>query len=120
MNTGTKIRTILFAIACVNQAIASVGDVDFGSHVVNVVYKVISTTLTIIVGAIALYYNNDFTEEACIGTGVTRQLKAEKEAGYIGDYFFDEGEETEDEEEDEEEENNEQEDLEAGGQPLGE
>lgn len=116
MNKGTKIRTILFAIACVNQAIASVGDVDFGSHAVNVVYKVISTALTIIAGAIALYYNNDFTEEACIGTGLTRQLKAEKEAGYMGDYFFDEGEE--EDAEDEEEEDDEQEDLEADGQPV--
>ena len=104
MNKGTKVRTILFAIACVNQAIASVGDVDFGSHTVNVIYKVISTALTIIVGAVALYYNNDFTEEACIGTGVTRQLKAEKEEDYVGDYFY------------AEEEDDEQEDLEASGQ----
>ena len=104
MNKGPKVRTILFAIACVNQAIASVGDVDFGSHTVNVIYKVISTALTIIVGAVALYYNNDFTEEACIGTGVTRQLKAEKEEDYVGDYFY------------AEEEDDEQEDLEASGQ----
>ena len=34
------------------------------------------------------YYNNDYSEEACIGTGITRQLKAEKEAGYVGDFFF--------------------------------
>lgn len=88
MNTGTKARTIAFALCCVNQAVASVGEIDFGSHTVNVVYKVISTALTIIVGAIALYYNNDFTEEACIGTGVTRQLKAEKRDDYIGDYFY--------------------------------
>lgn len=100
MNKGTKIRTILFAIACVNQAIVSVGDVDFGSHAVNVAYKVISTTLTIIVGAIALYYNNDFSEEACIGTGLTRQLKAEQSEDYVGDYFYDEEEEGIDEQDD--------------------
>lgn len=89
MNKGTKIRTIMFAIACVNQAIVSVGDVDFGSHAVNVIYKVISTAFTIIAGAIALYYNNDFTEEGCIGTAITRQLKAENSKDYIGDTFFD-------------------------------
>lgn len=89
MNKGTKIRTIMFAIACVNQAIVSVGDVDFGNSTVNVIYKVISTAFTIIAGAIALYYNNDFTEEACIGTAITRQLKAEKSNDYIGDVFFD-------------------------------
>lgn len=88
MNVGTKLRTIFFAIACINQAIVSVGDIDFGNHTVNVIYKVISTAFTIIAGAIALYYNNDFTEEACIGTGVTRQLKAEKSEDYIGDVFF--------------------------------
>ena len=89
MNNGTKIRTVLFAIACVNQAIVSVGDVDFGNSTVNVIYKVISTAFTIIAGAIALYYNNDFTEEACIGTALTRQLKAENSKDYIGDTFFD-------------------------------
>lgn len=109
MNKGTKIRTIMFAIACVNQAIVSVGDVDFGNSTVNVIYKVISTAFTIIAGAIALYYNNDFTEEACIGTALTRQLKAEKGEGYIGEVFFDEGEFSEDiDEESIEEESDEQ------------
>lgn len=109
MNNGTKIRTIMFAVACVNQAIVSVGDVDFGNSTVNVIYKVISTAFTIIAGAIALYYNNDFTEEACIGTALTRQLKAEKSEDYIGEVFFDEGEFSEDiDEESIEEESDEQ------------
>lgn len=103
MNNGTKIRTIVFAIACVNQAIVSVGDVDFGNYTVNVVYKVISTAFTIIAGAIALYYNNDFTEEACIGTALTRQLKAEKRKDYVGDIFFDNDVFSEEVDEDEEE-----------------
>ena len=100
MNKGTKIRTIMFAIACVNQAIVSVGDVDFGNSTVNVIYKVISTAFTIIAGAIALYYNNDFTEEGCIGTAITRQLKAEKSKDYIGDIFFDDVDEEEEDEQD--------------------
>ena len=100
MNKGTKIRTIMFAIACVNQAIVSVGDVDFGNHTVNVIYKVISTAFTIIAGAIALYYNNDFTEEGCIGTAITRQLKAEGGKDYIGDIFFDDVDEEEEDEQD--------------------
>ena len=103
MNNGTKIRTIVFAIACVNQAIVSVGDVDFGNYTVNVIYKVISTAFTIIAGAIALYYNNDFTEEACIGTALTRQLKAEKRKDYVGDIFFDNDVFSEEVDEDEEE-----------------
>lgn len=100
MNKGTKIRTIMFAIACVNQAIVSVGDVDFGNSTVNVIYKVISTAFTIIAGAIALYYNNDFTEEGCIGTAITRQLKAEKSKDYIGEDFFDDVDEEEEDEQD--------------------
>lgn len=100
MNKGTKIRTIMFAIACVNQSIVSVGDVDFGNSTVNVIYKVISTAFTIIAGAIALYYNNDFTEEGCIGTAITRQLKAEKSKDYIGEAFFDDVDEEEEDEQD--------------------
>lgn len=100
MNKGTKIRTIIFAIACVNQSIVSVGDVDFGNSTVNVIYKVISTAFTIIAGAIALYYNNDFTEEGCIGTAITRQLKAEKSKDYIGEAFFDDVDEEEEDEQD--------------------
>ena len=74
-NTGTKIRTIAFAIACVNQAIASVGAVDLGNDTANLVYNIISLAFTIIAGAFALYYNNDFTVEGMTGTQLTRQMK---------------------------------------------
>ena len=65
----------------------------------------IPTNLTdgikLIVAILAIIYtgwkNHDFTEEACIGTGITRQLKAEKRDDYVGDYFY-----TEDDEEIEE------------------
>ena len=55
---------------------------------------------------ITTYYNNDYTEEAAIGTGVTRQLKAERDELYVGDYFY--TEEDDDEEEDDEEVENEE------------
>ena len=74
-NTGTKIRTIAFAIACVNQAIASVGAVDLGNATANLVYNIISLAFTIIAGAFALYYNNDFTVEGQTGTQITREMK---------------------------------------------
>jgi SPP1 family holin len=99
MNRGTKLRTFFFAVACINQSIVSVGDIDFGNQTANLIYKVISTAFTIITGAIALYYNNDFTEEACIGTGITRQLKAEKSKDYIGDIFFEDIDEEEESDE---------------------
>ena len=79
MNNGTKIRTIAFAVACVNQAIASVGAVDLGNDTANMVYKIISLTCTIVAGSFALYYNNDFTEEGAVGTIITRQMKATRD-----------------------------------------
>lgn len=72
--------------------------------------------IKLIVALLAITYtgwkNHDFTPEACIGTGITRQLKAEKSADYDGDYFYleDEYEEEEDEDEDE------YEDMETDGQ----
>ena len=72
--------------------------------------------IKLIVALLAITYtgwkNHDFTPEACIGTGITRQLKAEKAADYDGDYFYleDEYEEEEDEDEDE------YEDMETDGQ----
>lgn len=75
-NTGTKIRTIAFAIACVNQAIASVGAVDLGNATANLVYNIISLAFTIAAGSFALYYNNDFTVEGETGTKLTREMKA--------------------------------------------
>ena len=76
MNRGTKVRTVAFAIACVNQAIASVGAVDLGNDTANLIYNIISLACTIIAGSFALYYNNDFTVEGETGTKITRQMKA--------------------------------------------
>ena len=108
MNKGTKIRTVVLAIAIINQAISQVGEPDFGNEAVNTAYRVISYIFTVAAAAIAYWYNNDLTEEAAIGTAITRQLKAEKSADYVGDYFFTEDaeiEEPEDEEENEDEQN---------------
>lgn len=59
--------------------------------------------IKLIVALLAITYtgwkNHDFTPEACIGTGLTRQMKAEKKDGYIGE-VFDDIEEMEDEQED--------------------
>lgn len=92
MNKGTKIRTIAFAVACVNQAISSVGAVDFGNSTANTVYKIISVAVTIIAGSFALYYNNDFTVEGQTGTKITREMKA------LRDYEFETVEEPTDSE----------------------
>lgn len=60
-------------------------------------------SIKLVVALLAITYtgwkNHDFTEEACLGTGITRQLKAEKKDGYIGDYFYSDDEEVGDEDE---------------------
>lgn len=97
MNFGTKIRTIVSIIALVNQALVTIGEVDFGNELSNQIYKWIS--LIFLVGAMVTshWYNNDFTPEACEGTGLTRLKKAQKKDSYIGEKFDDE---VEDEQED--------------------
>lgn len=63
--------------------------------------------IKLIVALLAVVYtgwkNHDFTPEACIGTAITRQLKAEQSEDYIGDHFFTDVD-PEDEEESEEDE----------------
>lgn len=75
MNTGTRVRTIIAIVALVNQALVTIGPVDFGNEISNQIYKWLS--LAFLVGAMisSHWYNNDFTPEACEGTGLTRQLK---------------------------------------------
>lgn len=61
----------------------------------------------LIVALLAITYtgwkNHDFSEEACIGTGITRQMKAEKADDYIGDRFYADEDEVSDFVEDDEE-----------------
>ena len=102
MNRGTIIRTILAVATVINSGAIAAGIAEFENPTVNMIYKVLSFCATAVILFINTWYNNDYTEEACIGTAITRQLKAEKEEDYIGDYFFtdvdpEDGEESEDE-----------------------
>lgn len=99
MNKGTRIRTAVLAIAVINQAISQVGDPDFGNETANTVYRIVSYIFTVAAAAIAFWYNNDFTEEACIGTNLTRQLKIQRQAMEYENEFLSEAmnEEVEDE-----------------------
>lgn len=100
MNKGTIIRTILVVATCFNTALMATDVAQFGNETINLVYRILSVVANFVIVFCATYFNNDYSEEACVGTGVTRQLKAEKRDDYIGDYFF-----AEEELEDEEEEN---------------
>lgn len=95
MNIGTRIRTILVIATCFNTALMSTDVAQFHNPTLNMIYKVLSVIANFIIVFCATYYNNDYTEEACIGTGITRQLKAEQQKDYIGDIFYDVADEEE-------------------------
>lgn len=76
MNFGTKLRTALFVISILNQANVALGVWEFGNETVNLVYKIFSYILTLLAGAAALWYNNDFTPTAAEYTGAMRAEKA--------------------------------------------
>jgi hypothetical protein len=62
---------------------------QFNNPTANLIYKILSVVVNFVVVFCATYFNNDYTEEAAIGTGITRQLKAEQSEDYNGEYFFD-------------------------------
>jgi len=104
MNKGTIIRTILAVATVINSGAIAAGIAEFENPTVNLIYKILSFCATAVMLFVNTWYNQDYTEEARIGTAITRQLKAEQSEDYIGDYFFTdvdleegEGEETEDE-----------------------
>ena len=88
MNKGTIIRTILAIATTINTVLMSIDITGFENEKVNLAYKIISVVVNAVIIAINTYYNNDYTEEACVGTGLTRQLKAEKMNEYKGERFF--------------------------------
>lgn len=83
MNLGTKLRAGL-AIVVYLLAVLSIFGICFGS----IVGKVCVSVLLAAGIGIVYWNNNDWTEAACQGTGVTRQIKREKKDGYIGDSFY--------------------------------
>ena len=87
MNRGTIIRTILAIATVINSGAIAAGIADFQNPTVDMIYKILSFTATAVILFVNTYYNNDYTPEACQGTGLTRQLKAEKKEGYIGEKF---------------------------------
>ncbi len=88
MNAGTKIRTVLVIATCLNTALLATDVAQFGNETINLIYKILSVVANFVIVFCATWFNNDYTDEACVGTGVTRQLKAEKKAGYEGDFFY--------------------------------
>lgn len=100
MNFGTKLRTALFVISILNQANVALGVWEFGNETVNLVYKIFSYILTLLAGAAALWYNNDFTPTAAEYTGAMRAEKARLKGaddglGVVVDDYIEDGDENE-------------------------
>ena len=76
MNFGTKVRTILAVATCLNTALMATDVAQFHNETVNLIYRIVSVILNFIVVACVTWYNNDYTPEACEGTGYTRMLKS--------------------------------------------
>ena len=77
MNFGTKVRTILAVATCLNTALMATDVAQFHNETVNLIYRIVSVILNFIVVACVTWYNNDYTPEACEGTGYTRMLKSD-------------------------------------------
>ena len=82
MNRGTRIRGVALILALALTGLA-LFDVFLAFYIKVIIY--IFLILTAIIG---YYWNEDFTEASCRGTGVTRQIKQELKDNYFGEKFY--------------------------------
>lgn len=99
MNKGTKLRTVARIIASLNTAVyavsAAVTGLGFGK--LTLLWTILTIAVDFAVAFVTTYYNNDYTEEAAMGTGLTRQLKTEyEEEMNEADMDFEEGDDDDD------------------------
>lgn len=87
MNFGTKLRTILAIATSLNTALMATDITEFGNGTLNMIYRIVSIVLNFVIVACVTYYNNDYTEDACIATGEMRAKKAEYKGNVNGEYF---------------------------------
>ena len=95
MNFGTKIRTILAVATCLNTALMATDLTQFHNEKLDLAYRIISVILNFIIVACVTWYNNDYTPEACEGTGLTRALKADEAEEEEEQFFIEDGDEDE-------------------------
>ena len=96
MNYGTKIRTILAVATCLNTALMATDVAQFHNPKLDLAYRVISVILNFIIVACVTWFNNDYTPEAALGTGLTRQLKAGEDGlDIVVDEYIEDGDDDE-------------------------
>lgn len=77
ISLGTISRTIILALALINQVLTVFGYnvIDISSDTVN---TLISTIFTVVTAIITFWKNNSFTPEAIEADGVMKKLKSAK------------------------------------------
>ena len=89
MNFGTKVRTILAVATCLNTALMATDIAQFHNAKLDLAYRIISVVLNFVIVACVTWFNNDYTPEACEGTGLTRMLKSENDGlGVVIDEYI--------------------------------
>lgn len=78
MNFGTKVRTVLAVATCLNTALMATDIAQFHNATLDLAYRIISVVLNFVIVACVTWFNNDYTPQACEGTGLTRMLKEDE------------------------------------------
>lgn len=92
MNFGTKIRTVLAVATCLNTALMATDIAQFHNPTLDLIYRIVSVVLNFIIVACVTWFNNDYTEAACEGTGYTRMLKSENDGlGFEVEEYLEDG-----------------------------
>lgn len=88
MNSGTRKRTLVAVITAVLDFLTAFHIISFDDAQIASLQKIALTVLTAFVWGFASHYkNNDYTEEACEGTGYTRLLKDMKKPDVYTEQF---------------------------------
>ena len=96
MNFGTKIRTILAVATCLNTALMATDIAQFHNATLDLIYRIVSVALNFIIVACVTWFNNDYTEAACEGTGHTRMLKSKNDGlGFEVEEYLEDGDDNE-------------------------
>ena len=85
MNKGTLIRTILRIATSLNTALCVTTSAicDLKITALTVGWAVLTILTDFIVSFFTTYYNNDYTQEACEGTGLTRLKKRQSKGDAV-------------------------------------
>lgn len=80
---GTRLRTIIAIIAYVNMVLSQMDVVMFeGYPRLALAYKIVSAVFAGAAWTASHYFDENFTEASCKGTGLTRYLKMEASDKY--------------------------------------